>query len=299
MKICPKCNSSYSDETLNFCLTDGATLVVEEALAEHISTERSWHDAETLVDSRAPTSENPHRTATSGTSETMANIHAGTTAFQTKPKSSTPVYAILGIVLAAVLAGAGYWWFARNSNPNVGSVSSENKASTPTKPTVQLSSQQENLIKTEVSDLLNSWRETNEKKDIDAHIAHYADVLQIYYGESNKDKNHVRANRLRAYQRYDTISIQLDKMKIVPESTEAATVTFDKTWTMKSAEKTTTGSVLQEVHVVKIKGKWLIDGEKDIEVYYINNRKNETAANTNSSENSSSNSPKNTNSANQ
>ena len=37
MKVCPKCNSSYSDETLNFCLTDGVPLVAEEILDEYLS----------------------------------------------------------------------------------------------------------------------------------------------------------------------------------------------------------------------------------------------------------------------
>jgi hypothetical protein len=294
MKICPKCNSSYSDETLNFCLTDGVALVVEEALAEHISTERSWHDAETLVDSRLPATENPHRTASSENSPTMANIHAGTTTFQTK-KSATPVYAILGVLLVAVLAAGSFWWFSRNQGASVPAVSSENKPATPNKPAAQLTAQQENLLKTEIADFLNSWRETNEKKDIDAHIAHYAELLKVYYSDSNKDKNHVRADRLRAYQRYEMISMQLDKMKIVPESTEAATVTFDKTWTMKNPQRTSTGSVQQEIHVVKIKGKWLIDAEKDVKVYYINNR-DDADANANVPENSPANAPKNTNS---
>jgi hypothetical protein len=275
-------------------LTDGVTLVVEEALAEHISTDNSWHDAETLIGSNFPGPENPHRTASSGISSTMANIPAGTTAFQTQKKAS-PVYAIFGIVLIAVFAAGAYLWFSRSADKAVPAVSSDNKSSTPNKPAANLSAQQENLVKTEVSDFLNSWRESNEKKDIDAHIAHYADVLQVYYGESGKDKNHVRADRMRAYQRYDMISIQLDKMKIVPESTEAATVTFDKTWTMKNAQKTSTGSVQQEIHVVKIKGKWLIDVEKDVKVYFINNRENEEDGNTNSTDNSSTNTSKNAN----
>jgi Tol biopolymer transport system component len=119
--------------------------------------------------------------------------------------------------------------------------------------------------------------------------------LKVYYGDSGKDKNHVRADRMRAYQRYDMISIQLDKIKIVPESTEAATVTFDKGWTMKNAQKTSTGSVLQELHMVKINGKWLIDAERDVKTYFINNRENEADANANVPENSSTNASKNVN----
>ena len=31
MKICPSCNQTYSDETLNFCLSDGAPLTEKES----------------------------------------------------------------------------------------------------------------------------------------------------------------------------------------------------------------------------------------------------------------------------
>ncbi len=274
MKICPKCQSSYSDETLNFCLADGVPLVVEEALPEALSS-REWHDAETLIDKRELKSDSPHRTATGGSSPTFVHSPAHTTSFQAQKTSNN--YPVIGaVLLLALVAGGGVWWFSRASNQSVPAITVENKAATPKRVTVQLSSEQENLVKREVADFLNSWRETNEKKDIDAHIAHYVDNLQIYYGESGIDKNHVRADRLRAYQRYDTISVQLDKLKITAESDDAATAVFDKTWTMKNAKKTSTGSVEQEIHASKIKGKWLIDSEKDVKVYYINNRENQT-----------------------
>lgn len=273
MKICPKCQSSYSDETLNFCLTDGVPLVVEEALPERLSSGQ-WHDAETLIDNREPKSDSPHRTSTGGGAPTFFHSPANTTNFQARKTSKT--YPAIGAVLLVALAAGGVWWFSRASNQGVPAIVVENKASTPKRVTVQLSPEQENLVKSEVVDFMNGWRETNEKKDIEAHIAHYVDNLQIYYGESGIDKNHVRADRLRAYQRYDTISIQLDKLKITAEAEDAATVVFDKTWTMKNAKKTSTGSVEQEIHVSKIKGKWLIDAEKDVKVYYINNRENQS-----------------------
>lgn len=31
MKVCPSCNQTYTDETLNFCLNDGTTLVERES----------------------------------------------------------------------------------------------------------------------------------------------------------------------------------------------------------------------------------------------------------------------------
>jgi hypothetical protein len=46
---------------------------------------------------------------------------------------------------------------------------------------------------------------------------------------------------------------------------------------MRNDKKTSTGSVQQEVHVTKTNGKWLIDAEKDLKVYFLNNRENQTS----------------------
>ena len=283
MKVCPKCNSSYSDETLNFCLTDGVPLVAEEILDEYLSKHpsKSWHTADTLVDPRfsmagRPTSVNP-----SAPTFELGN----TTARNLVPRqSNAALYAVLGILLVALI-GVGFWWFSKSPNPANKSVISEETASVPKHAIVPISPEQEAQVKKELTDFMQRWARTNSEKNSDAHLAHYANMLEIYYGESGKDKNHVLADRLRAYQRYDTILMQVDNLKITPESNESATIIFDKSWTMKNDKKTSTGSVQQEIHVTKTNGRWLIDAEKDLKVYFLNNRENPSADNANQSSN--------------
>jgi hypothetical protein len=282
MKVCPKCQSTYSDETLNFCLTDGSPLVVEEALADHLSREGSWHTAETLLDPKFSAPEQTTRqTAVNHSSPTLPLFPNETEKFSKRNKSSRKVYSILGVLLAAVALGGGFWWFSKSPNVNNPVISADVKPSTPKRVVEQLSVEQEAQVTKEITDFLESWRATNERKDADAHLTHYASTLEIYYGESGKDKNHVLADRLRAYQRYDSISLQIDKLKITPESADSATAVFDKSWTMKNAQKTSTGSVQQEMHLSQTGGKWLIDSERDLKVYFINNRENQTDENAN------------------
>jgi hypothetical protein len=281
MKVCPKCNSSYSDETLNFCLTDGVPLVAEEILDEYLSKQsnsKSWHTAETLVDQRFSMAD-ARPTSVSPSSPTFEL--GNTTARNLQPKESRrTLYTIIGVALILVL-GAGFWMFSKPGNPANKSVISEDTASIPKHAIVPVLPEQDAQIKKELTDFMLSWAKTNSDKNPDAHLAHYANLLEIYYGETGKDKNHVLADRLRAYQRYDTIQMQVDNLKITPESAESATIVFDKSWTMKNEKKTSTGSVQQEIHVTKTKGKWLIDGEKDLKVYFLNNRENQTADNSN------------------
>jgi hypothetical protein len=284
MKICPKCNSTFTDETLNFCLTDGEPLVAEDLLEEYLSSEKSssWQNAKTLVDRRIP-DDFRHTTA--------SNEASPTTAFSTQeaknivPQSNKFLYSIIAVLLAAILAFGGYWWFIKNPNGNNSFSANNNQTFAPKRAIIELTEEQQTQVIKEVTDFLESWRSTNEKKDADAHIAHYANVLEIYYGESGKDKNHVLADRLRAYKKYDLVLMQIDNLKIMPESIESATVVFDKSWTMKNVQKTSTGSVQQEMHISKQNGKWLIDTEKDLKVYFINNRETANANSNNSAEN--------------
>src|SRR5687768_8043701 len=124
MKVCPKCNSSYSDETLNFCLTDGVRLVAEEIFDEYLSkhNSKSSHTAETLVDQRfsldnaRPTSINPSALTFELGNTTARNL--------VPQKSRTMLYAVLGVLLVSLIA-AGFWWSSR-SNPANKAVSSDN-----------------------------------------------------------------------------------------------------------------------------------------------------------------------------
>ena len=49
-----------------------------------------------------------------------------------------------------------------------------------------------------------------------------------------------------------------------------ATAVFNKTWEFDSPDKNSKGSVRQQLTLVKAGGRWLINGEKDLQVYYSN-----------------------------
>jgi|GEM_PF-1915337 len=298
MKICPKCHSSYSDESLNFCLTDGVPLVVAEGSGERLSSQHSWQDAETLHDGgfSLPYIGEGHTTSPNTGAPTFSSSASHRTSFhdvsanhQIAPKKSSNfvLLSIVGGLLALGIAGGAFWYFfggkandARNA-PVPGATVEVKKAS------VVLPAEQENQIKKEISEMIEVWRSTIEKHDIDTHIKSYVATLDNYYKESGIHREHVRADRLRAFERYPTIDIQVDNIKITLHSTDAATVLFDKTWTFKRPERTSTGSVQQEMELVKQNGRWLINGEKDAKVYYINNRDNADNTNANQTANSS------------
>src|SRR5215213_5472919 len=127
MKICPKCHSSYSDETLNFCLTDGVPLVAAMASGERLSSQHSWQEAETLHDSNFIfPSAGEHTTSPNSGSPTFVSSGSHTTAVNVLPpqKSSSNRFLlpVVGVLLAAGLAGGAFWYFgAQGMNPSINS----------------------------------------------------------------------------------------------------------------------------------------------------------------------------------
>ncbi|HEX8638816.1 MAG TPA: hypothetical protein VF692_12180 [Pyrinomonadaceae bacterium] len=285
MKVCPKCHSSYTDETLNFCLTDGSPLV-EETSGGYSPDTDSWQHAETVRGSRFHFSENPHRTSPNSSAPTLPVIDARTENLPRAQAPKTKFYPALGVLLLLLAAlGGGFWWFSQNKNrAAIPATNQTDNAVRAAKAPVNLTESQQAKIKKEIADFIESWRKSNEDRDIDSHIEHYANTVDNFYKESGISKNHVRADRQRAYEVYESIKMEIDNLKITPESETSAVAVFDKSWTFKNEKKTSTGSVEQEQRFVKQNGKWLIVGEKDLLVHFINNRINQevnaAAANT-------------------
>ena len=117
-------------------------------------------------------------------------------------------------------------------------------------------------------DTLNRWVAAIKARDLDAHMSYYADTLDTYYKSTNVSASQVREERMRAYERYSELNVQLSNINIMPgPSGTRATAIFDKTWTF-SGERYSSGSVQQQIWLEKRDGRWLITGEKDLQVYY-------------------------------
>ena len=128
-------------------------------------------------------------------------------------------------------------------------------------------------VKKEVEDALDDWAESTRKRKLDDHMRHYADMLETYYRRQNVGAFQVRTDRNNAFTRYDTIDVVLDNVVITPDPTGLrATAVFDKTWDFDSPDRNTTGSVRQQLTLVRAGGRWLITSEKDLQVYRTDSR---------------------------
>ncbi|MET0649948.1 MAG: protein kinase [Pyrinomonadaceae bacterium] len=124
-------------------------------------------------------------------------------------------------------------------------------------------------VKKEVEDALDDWAESTRGRKIDDHMKHYADMLETYYRRQNVGAFQVRTDRNNAFVRYDHMDVKIDNVEVTPDPTGLrATAAFDKTWEFDSPDKTSRGSVRQQLNLIRAGGRWLINGERDLQVYY-------------------------------
>ena len=297
MKRCPNCQTTYADDSLQFCLQDGTPLVgiPNQNPADYFNTE-----SETVVSPKRvePIRFEPPSSYQTNDANRQPTNEPVVVEKHEKKKSNTAAIvtlSVLGTILLLALGGLGAWLYFSNkktqvavgvntapqnrpSNANAANQNTNANVATPsptatTTPTAQptLKPETAKAVTNDVKNVVDEWKDTTENLDLDAHIDQYADTVDFYKaGRVNVDR--VRNDRARAFAAYDTININIDNVKVTPDASgERATVVLDKEWNFEGAEKFSSGKVQQQLTLNKIGGRWLITGEKDLKIYYTRN----------------------------
>ncbi|HRI05259.1 MAG TPA: hypothetical protein PLL77_16095 [Pyrinomonadaceae bacterium] len=127
----------------------------------------------------------------------------------------------------------------------------------------------ENKIKQEISDRLYTWKRTAEERDINLYMQNYAETVD-YYHKKAATKSFVNNDKQRAFSKFDSIKLTVDIVSIAAVSSgEQAEAVIDKEWLFQGGGYLA-GKVRQQIRLRTVNGKWLISGEKDLKVYYVN-----------------------------
>jgi ketosteroid isomerase-like protein len=123
-------------------------------------------------------------------------------------------------------------------------------------------------VSKDVAEALDAWADSTRERDLSAHSRAYADTLELFYKKTNVPASQVLAERARAFTRYDSMDVKIDNVEVEPDASgRRATATFDKSWEFRADDKTSTGRVRQQLTFVKQNDRWLITGERDLQVY--------------------------------
>lgn len=278
MRVCPQCNTRYSDDTLRYCLQDGTPLSAPDE-----------HGEPTLVVSRPEVETDPRgKRIDLAAGDPSAGYRDGLDD-RGPGGSRLPLViaaAVLGTLMVAGLGAFAAWLYfssrnggqtnvniavnnrntpANNANTRPSPSPSPTKTATPTPDPADKARDEE--IRREVSGIVTDWMLETEDLDIDSYMEHYAPRVD-YYNKTGANSAEVRADKERAFLRYDTIRLDISNVDVtIDPSGETATAVFDKEWNF-SGDGTSAGKVQQLLRFRNFRGKWLITAEKDLKVYY-------------------------------
>lgn len=285
MLICPKCRTHYADDTLKYCLQDGAVLAAAP-IAETPTVVLG--ETETVVSSRGQ----EHTRMPAGNDWAQGQATRAAT-LQTETRRSNTGLAVLltaiGMLAIFGVVGIGAWLYLKNgqgeapkndnsrpdSGRNLNSKTTSSPANTPARANTATPAPgsppaiNTEEIKRDVAKTIMTWRSMAESRDVDSYMGNYADTVD-YYLKKGASRSFVRADKQRAFSMFDSIKSDITNMDIkVDPSGDEATVTFDKEWDFSGAKRST-GKVRQEMKLKNYNGDWLITSERDLKLYYKN-----------------------------
>lgn len=301
MKYCPSCQTEYADDTLQFCLQDGTRLLIASSEPPTVA----FGESETLVrpQSEKMRFEIPNSGSANYPPNQRTSASAAPTAENSKSKTALTIFlTAFGMLLIFGLIGIGAWFYLKNNQTEIvkNSANSTNSVNqtfdnelnknsaakkSPT-PKTSTNSAVSNVfsnketsetpakidreqIETDVAESLENWKSQSEARNLDGYMNSYADTID-YYKKSGVSRSFVRNDKQRAFTKFDSIKVNLSNFAITPDASgESATAVFDKEWQFSGAESSSSGKVRQQLLLRKIGGRWLITGEKDLKVYYI------------------------------
>jgi len=321
MKYCPSCQTSYTDDSLKFCLQDGAPLAEIVDSNEADTPTVVFNNEETVMSSRqvepirvpvqnptVPVWEQNWQDRGSTPPPPAAAVPPSPTVISHPPAEVSPApqpyvkktntgstVLLTALATLLLLGGAAAAWFymnnrktevvanvnsdapktnrqvnsnlASNTESNVNTTAPPPKATPSPKPT--LNPETAEAVTNDVEGVVDNWKNASENGDLDGHLSQYARTVD-YYKAGKTGSAAVRADKQRAFETYDSINFNISNMKVTPDASgEKATAVFDKEWKFEGDGKYSAGKVQQLLNLTKMNGKWLITGEKDLKVYYV------------------------------
>lgn len=276
MKICPNCQTRYTDNSLQFCLQDGTALINDDS-QNSMPTDGFNDEQQTVIRSR---------TIGGNQSDTQNHQRQQTANFENAPRKTNTALAIGVTVLTMLLVfaiGIVGWLYIKNRNEIASNQNSQNSVQNSAKPTATPTAKPTakptasatatpsfdvEELKAEVAKSINGWRAAAESINLDEYMTRYAPTVD-YYNKKQTSVSTVRADKEKAFSGYDSMQVNLSNMNVTPDATgENATAVFDKEWRFENSEKVSEGKVQTQLQMKRIDGDWKIAGEKDLKVYY-------------------------------
>lgn len=114
---------------------------------------------------------------------------------------------------------------------------------------------------------LDAWVAATNARDLERMMQFYSPEMDAYYRARNVSQDFVRADRIRLFQRSNSIEVRAGAPEITMSSDErTATMRFRKSYAMKVQGRERRGDVIQQLQWRRTDEGWKIFAERDIRV---------------------------------
>ncbi|HEY0379675.1 MAG TPA: nuclear transport factor 2 family protein [Pyrinomonadaceae bacterium] len=296
MKRCPACNRVYTDQSLNYCLHDGASLVVADGDRGRQAQPTSH------LPSGVPTEVLPRGGQGAGFADQPTLPVSPLLApgpFPASPPRANNTKLLMAILIAVLLTGgvglaliltrtggggveegrAGTADTApakgvetppiSTPTPYAAVTPTATQTATPTPTPTPERTPDVSRARSEVMTLMSAWAESLRRQDVGANVSLYADRLDSYYQRGSVSREQVRSDRQAIFSKfYSSTDVQLDNISIEldPSGTEAR-VTYDNSYDWRGGSRYLVGKSHNAMTLSKQGSRWLITSEEHLRNY--------------------------------
>jgi len=120
-----------------------------------------------------------------------------------------------------------------------------------------------------VNDLLERWRETVMRGDVNAHTILYAPRMDQFFRRRNVTRETVHREKTRMMELYPEVNrYDISDVKVESSKPGEAVVSFRKDWDMRG-DRPFSGAERQRLKLRRISGDWKIVSEEELKVYWV------------------------------
>jgi hypothetical protein len=124
-------------------------------------------------------------------------------------------------------------------------------------------------VQHDIRTLLNQWKETILKNDLDGHVNLYADSVEPYFTQSRVSRQRVREDCSQMVSRYGKLTeYRISDITVSPSGPNRAIANFRKRW--KTAGGRFAGEEREQLRFAREDGgEWQITSEQELKVYWV------------------------------
>ena len=121
----------------------------------------------------------------------------------------------------------------------------------------------------EIDSLLDRWRNTFLRGDVNGQTILYAPKMELFYRRNSVSRETVRREKSRMMELYPKVHrYDISDVKVESHRGDEAVVSFRKDWDM-NGDRRFSGAERQRLKLKRINGDWKIIREEELKIYWV------------------------------